>query len=140
VSNRAITYSVLTANRLSDGIAVFLDRNGEWSESLAEAMVARSPDAVLTLESRGSRDAVQNLVVEPYLVEVQELAGRLVPVRFRERVRAGGPTILDDVPGYAAPAAVVRQAHPEDADRGQLEQPRAEPVEARRNVMPAGAA
>ncbi len=37
---------VLTANRLSDGIAVWLDANGEWTEKLQDAIVARHPEAV----------------------------------------------------------------------------------------------
>lgn len=94
---------VLTANRLGDGIVVFLDFEGAWSERLDEAIVARSPDEVKALEDRGAYDAARNLVVEPYLVEVREDGGRLVPLRTRERVRALGPSILDDVPGYVAP-------------------------------------
>ena len=31
----------------------------------------------------------------------------LVPLRQRERVRAAGPSILDDVPGYVAPASAA---------------------------------
>jgi hypothetical protein len=96
--------SVLTANRLGDGTIVYLDFEGAWSESITEAVVARSPDEVRALEDRGAYDSAHNLVVEPYLIEVREIAGRIVPVRYRERVRAGGPTILDDVPGYAAPS------------------------------------
>ena len=95
--------SVLTANRLGDGIVVFLDFEGAWSENIAEAVVARSPDEVRALQDRGTYDAAHNLVVEPYLVEVRETAGGLVPIRYRERVRVAGPSILDDVPGYVAP-------------------------------------
>jgi hypothetical protein len=108
--------SVLTANRLADGIVVFLDIDGTWSESLAVAIVARSPDEAKALEDRGARDAARNLVVEPYLVEVREDGGRLIPIRTREHVRALGPSILDDVPGYAAPSR-----HPlpvNDGERG----------------------
>ncbi len=104
MSKRAPLPSVLTANRLSDGTAVFLDFEGAWSESIAEALVAHSPDEVRALEDRGVHDAARNLVVEPYLIDVEEVAGRILPIRYRERVRAGGPTILGDVPGYVAPA------------------------------------
>ena len=134
--------SILTANRLGDGIAVFLDFEGAWSETIAEAAVAHSPDEVRALEDRGTYDAAHNLVVEPYLIEVREVAGRIEPIRYRERVRAGGPTILEDVPGYVAPpVAVVRQAHYEVGNHGQHRHPRAEPVEARNaNLAPAEAA
>ncbi len=108
MSKRAPLPSVLTANRLSDGASVFLDFEGAWGEDIAEALVAHSPDEIRALEDRGTHDAARNLIVEPYLVDVEEVAGRIVPVRYRERVRAGGPTILGDVPGYAAPATAPR--------------------------------
>ena len=103
MSKRSIGSSILTANRLSDGRAVFLDFEGAWNESIDIAVVARTVEEVAQLEARGGFDAAQNLIVEPYLVEVREAHGRLLPVRQRERVRAGGPSILDDVPGYVAP-------------------------------------
>ena len=111
--------SVLTANRLGDGIVVFLDFEGAWSERIAEAAVARSPDEVRALQDRGTYDTMHNLVVEPYLIEVREAAGGFLPIRYRERVRVAGPSILDDVPGYAEPAAVVRHAHHGVGERGQ---------------------
>ena len=111
MSKKTQEISVLTANRLSDGAVVFLDFEGAWSESFAEAVAASSPDEVRALEDRGAYDAAQNIVVEPYLVEVRKIDGRFVPVRQRERVRAAGPSILGSVPGYVAPAAdAVEQA------------------------------
>jgi len=41
---------------------------------------------------------------------MRELAGALVPLRQRERVRLDGPSILDDVPGYAAPSLLPNTA------------------------------
>jgi uncharacterized protein DUF2849 len=95
--------SVLTANRLGDGIVVFLDFEGAWSEGIEAAAIARSPDEARALEARGAHDAAHNLVVEPYLIEVREVGGSLAPIRYRERVRVAGPSILDDVPGYVEP-------------------------------------
>jgi hypothetical protein len=103
MSKRAPLPSVLTANRLSDGVVVFLDAEGAWRENLAGARLARTPDEVRTLEERGAHDAARNIVVEPYLIDVEENSGCILPVRYRERVRSGGPTILTDVPGYVAP-------------------------------------
>jgi hypothetical protein len=104
VSKRPPGVAVLTANRLHDGIAVYLAADGRWVESIAGAAVARSPDEARALQEQGDRDAARNLVVEPYLAEVAEAGGRLVPARMRERVRVEGPSILDDVPGYSAPS------------------------------------
>ena len=42
---------VLTANRLTDGIAVWLNANGQWVTSLQEALVARHTEAVDALEA-----------------------------------------------------------------------------------------
>jgi hypothetical protein len=94
---------VLTANRLGDGAVVFLNFDGDWVATLAGVVIARSPDEARGLAARGHFDAGRNLVVDPYLVEMRELAGALVPLRQRERVRLDGPSILDDVPGYTAP-------------------------------------
>jgi Protein of unknown function (DUF2849) len=104
MSKTAPQRSILTAHRLGDGVVVFLDFEGAWNENIAEAIVAHSPDEVRALEDRGAYDAEHNIVVEPYLVEVREIAGRVEPIRYRERVRAGGPTVLDDVPGYVSPS------------------------------------
>ena len=104
MSKSAPQISVLTANRLGDGIVVFLDFEGAWSEDIALAVVARDPDEARALEDRGAYDSARNLVVEPYLVEVREADGHLTPIRYRERVRVAGPSILDDVPGYVSPS------------------------------------
>jgi hypothetical protein len=107
--SKAPTVCVLTANRLRDGTVVFLDFEGAWSETLVEGLVARSPDEVRALRDRGSYDAIRSIVVDPYLIEVHETLSGLLPIRYRERVRATGPSVLDDVPGYREPAAGQRQ-------------------------------
>jgi len=104
MSKRAPNVSVLTANRLSDGIAVFLAADGGWVEGIAGAVIARTPEETSTLQAQGARDAARNLVVEPYLAEVAEVDGRVLPSRMRERVRVDGPSILGDVPGYVSPS------------------------------------
>jgi len=96
--------SVLTANRLGDGIVVFLGSNGDWIEGIGDVAVARSPEEARALEAQGARDTANNVVVDAYLVEVREAAGGLTPVRTRERVRVAGPSILADVPGYVSPS------------------------------------
>ena len=94
---------VLTANRLGDGAVVFLNFDGDWTPDISVAVLARSPDEAFGLEARGKYDAARNLVVDPYLIEMGETGGALLPVRQRERVRIGGPSVLADVPGYTAP-------------------------------------
>jgi hypothetical protein len=104
MSRNAPQISVLTANRLGDGVVVFLGNNGDWIEGIGAAVVARSPEEARALEAQGARDTARNVVVDPYLVEVREVAGGLTPLRTRERVRVAGPSILADVPGYTSPS------------------------------------
>lgn len=90
---------VLTANRLTDGISVWLDANGQWSTSLQGALVARHPEAVAALEAVGKRAYAENKVVDVNVIDVQETEGVLWPLRLRERIRAEGPT-MEYAPGY----------------------------------------
>jgi hypothetical protein len=91
---------VLTANRLTDGIAVWLNAGGEWTTSLQEALVARHEEAVAALEEIGKKAYADNKVVDVNVIEVQETNGILWPLRLRERIRAQGPT-MEYAPGYA---------------------------------------
>jgi hypothetical protein len=77
MSKIASAHCVLAANRLSDGVDVFLDFEGAWNENIREAVVAHSPDEARALEDRGAYDASHNLVVEPRLIEVREADGTL---------------------------------------------------------------
>ena len=42
---------LVTANRLRDGIAVFLTRSGQWSEIIDDAALALEPQAAAALEA-----------------------------------------------------------------------------------------
>ncbi|HUH49886.1 MAG TPA: DUF2849 domain-containing protein [Mycoplana sp.] len=84
---------VLTANRLADGISVWLDAAGNWNESLQAAFVARHKEAVEALEATGRHAFADNKVVDVNVVDVEEVDGVLRPLRMRERIRAEGPSI-----------------------------------------------
>ncbi|MAM11548.1 MAG: nitrite reductase [Rhizobiaceae bacterium] len=100
---------VLTANRLTDGLAVWLDANGRWTRDLQHALVARHDAAVASLEEIGKRDFSGNLIVDVAVIDVDERAdGRIRPLRLRERIRAEGPTIP-----YAAGYAPAKPEHVE---------------------------
>ncbi|WP_275790927.1 DUF2849 domain-containing protein [Pararhizobium gei] len=90
---------VLTANRLSDGVSVWLDASGHWGLLLQDAFVARHAEAVSALESAGKAALADNKVVDVNVIDIEEVDGVLRPLRLRERVRAEGPTI-DYAPGY----------------------------------------
>ena len=88
---------LVTANRLRDGIAVFLTRGGEWSEVIDEAVLALEPQAAAALEARAREDEKKTIVTGSYLVDAERLEGRVRASHIRERMRANGPTVRLDL-------------------------------------------
>ena len=76
---------IVTANRLIDGIVVFQDEAGGWSEDFARA--AAHEDAAAAL-ARASQDVAASLVVDPYAIEVELRNGHYAPKALREAIRA----------------------------------------------------
>lgn len=87
------TAQVLTANRLTDGIAVWYDREGKWNEWIGRSTVANTREEADALEAIGKKAYANNEVLDVNLVEVEEIEGQIRPLRLRERIRAEGPTI-----------------------------------------------
>jgi len=82
---------VASANRLADGIVVWLDDAGQWTDRLERAAVARDKLAAEILLDRARAEGFG--VVEPYLVAVSEDDdGTLEPLSLREKIRASGLT------------------------------------------------
>jgi hypothetical protein len=92
---------VLTANRLADGDVVYFTAAGAWSTSVDEARIAEGKDEAAALDAIGVRAAADQLVVGPYLIDVGEDAGHVVPLRYRERIRAYGPSNRPDLAKHA---------------------------------------
>jgi hypothetical protein len=95
---------VFTANRLRDGRVVWLaggDAQAEdaWVEAVAAARAFLPAEAAagLALAQQGER---AQLVVGVYGTEVGLQAGHPVPLKFRERLRAEGPSIAAEPPSY----------------------------------------
>ncbi len=87
----------LTANRLHDGLVVFLSSDGSWSERVDNADVAKTDDAVSGLERIGVQAVKANIVVDPYLVDVAIEGARITPLANRERFRTRGPSVRKDL-------------------------------------------
>jgi hypothetical protein len=86
---------VITANRLDNGLVVFLDQDGDWSLDIATARVLEDgPDLDGAIAyAKAQHDA--RVVVEPYPIDVDVKSGVPVPTRLREKIRAErGPTIV----------------------------------------------
>ena len=88
---------IVTANRLADGLVVFLTANDAWSEALADARIATDGSAAASLMTSAESALNARLVVGPYLIDVQETPTGIAPVQLRERIRAAGPTVRSDL-------------------------------------------
>ena len=84
---------MITANRLSDGAVVFLAAGGRWTERFADGRVASNEAEAGALQQIAEAAVTCAEVVAPYLIDVGEIEGRLQPTRYRERIRAEGPSI-----------------------------------------------
>lgn len=88
---------MITANRLADGLVVFLDAAGGWSEDFHKGAIVEDADAKAKALATAAQAAADNLVVDPYPIELELRAGHLAPKALRERIRATGPTVRTDL-------------------------------------------
>ncbi len=92
-----MSHRVITASRLTDGAVVWRDAAGAWREDIDRAAARDDDDAVAAMLADAHADEAAGRVIAPYEVEVDIMrtanASMLVPVRLRERIRAGGPTV-----------------------------------------------
>jgi hypothetical protein len=99
-----MSLAALTANDLRGGDVVFW-AGGRWVARFADAEVfedlARSEVALVQAKAQPT------IVVDPYLVDLTLEDGVAVPVSYRERVRALGPTVHPGMGKQAEGGAVV---------------------------------
>ena len=86
--------SVVTANRLKDGIVVYLAPDGSWTEEIGRARIAETEDEVAALEARAAESVKAREVVAIYPMDVALHDGAVDPLSVRERIRASHRTTL----------------------------------------------
>lgn len=96
-TRKGAQFQAVTANRLADGIVVYLTKSGEWSESLQDAAVADGKEAAEALLAKAAPTVANNFVVEPYLFEVLKEASGIRAASVRETIRQAGPTVRLDL-------------------------------------------
>jgi hypothetical protein len=99
-----MTLQALTANRLSDGIVVFRSKQG-WVERFPDAELFTDPAPAET--ALAAAKALPQALVDPYLIDIRLDGGQPVPVSYRERVRALGPTIHPDMGKQAEGGPII---------------------------------
>ena len=88
---------LITANRLSDGVVVFQDAKGVWTEDFHRAAVLTDEAAKTDALALGKRSEASNEVIDPYWIDLESRGGHYVPKALREAIRASGPTIRRDL-------------------------------------------
>ncbi len=96
-----MTLQVFTANRVTDGVVVYLDEDDRWTESLGLVSVIADDETLAEKTAAAEAAAVTAVVVDPYAIEVTDKGGEIRPVRYRERIRAFGPPVH---PEFAKPS------------------------------------
>jgi hypothetical protein len=88
---------MIIANRLSDGRVVFLAPDNGWDTSIDAAAVVDDTAEAERLLAVAKRDEAGSVVIDPQLIEVAVVDGRLRPTAIREAIRAFGPTVRTDL-------------------------------------------
>ena len=88
-----MSLQIITANRLVDGAVVYYGANSTWSQWIADAVISDDAASAEPVLAFAKADAFANGIIEPYLVEVYREAQTIKPVRYREAIRARGPSI-----------------------------------------------
>jgi sulfite reductase (NADPH) hemoprotein beta-component len=98
-----MSWQIVTANRLVDGAVVYRGADGRWTTRLSAAAGAADQTAAKALLEAAQADAAAQIVVAPYLVEVEGEPGNWQPKSWKERIRSQGPTIPHDFTPDAEP-------------------------------------
>jgi len=96
---------IISANRLRDGLVVYLGPGGEWVTDIAEALVFTSDEACAAGRVKAQHAVAANVVLDPLVVDLAEESDARTATTLRNRIRAFGPTV-DFKP--SSPAAAAR--------------------------------
>ncbi len=87
--------SVITANRLTDGVVVYLASGGNWTEDIEQASRGETDEEVKALETEAETGVRERIVVGVYPMPVAlKDDGTVDPISVRERIRAAHRTTL----------------------------------------------
>lgn len=87
------TPKVVTANRLIDGLVVFVGEGPGWVTDINRAGVFGDGPELDAAMAFGTAEVAARKVVDPYTIDVTIEDGHPVPERLRERIRAIGPSV-----------------------------------------------
>jgi len=94
---------MIIANRLVDGVVVFLSPGDIWEPAIASGAVIDDDAEAQRLLSVAKQHEARCLVIDPVLIQVKMGNGGPKPMEIREVIRAFGPTVRTDDPDGAPP-------------------------------------
>ena len=92
-----MSQQVVSANRLTDGLVVYLTREGGWSERLTDGHIVTDETTAESLLKLAKQAEDDRIVVDPYPIDVAEFDGELRPTKYREYIRSTGPSVRLDL-------------------------------------------
>lgn len=96
-SAKGARFQAVTANLLTSGEVVYWSAQSTWTLDPDEAKVVEGAEAAAALLADATPADVESRVLDPYLFEVVDKDGKMVPASVRETIRAAGPTIRPDL-------------------------------------------
>ena len=88
---------IVIANRLRDGLVVFMGFEKKWVERAEDCAPAEDAEAAAELMSISELAETNQEVIGASLIEVEDRDGVLTPIKMREAIRAKGPTVRKDL-------------------------------------------
>jgi hypothetical protein len=88
---------MIIANRLRDGVVVFLAPGDDWDPAIAAGLLIDNDADATNLLAVAKRHETECLVIDPQLIDVEIKDGKPRPTAIREAIRAFGPTVRTDL-------------------------------------------
>lgn len=88
---------MIIANRLRDGVVVFLAPNEGWEPAIAAGTLIDNEADATKLMAVAKRHEGDCQVIDPQLIDVELTDGKPRPTAIREAIRAFGPTVRTDL-------------------------------------------
>ena len=88
---------MIIANRLRDGLVVFLAADETWELAIAAGTVIAEDAEAARLLAVAKRHESECRVIDPVLIDVEIKDGKPRPTAIREAIRAFGPTVRTDL-------------------------------------------
>jgi hypothetical protein len=88
---------MIIANRLRDGVVVFLSPGEGWEPAIGAGALIDNDTEATRLLAVAKRHEGECQVIDPQLIDVEIKDGGPRPTAIREAIRAFGPTVRTDL-------------------------------------------